>query len=37
MKDIPESALAATLDRLILWLMLLALAGVLTAAARASP
>ena len=32
MKDIPESALAATLDRLILCLMLLALAGVLTAA-----
>ena len=32
MKAIPESALAATLDRLILSLMLLALAGVLTAA-----
>src|SRR3984957_12478693 len=32
MKDIPESALAPTLDRLILCLMLLALAGVLTAA-----
>src|ERR1700730_5137950 len=32
MKDIPESALAATLDRLILCFMLLALAGVLTAA-----
>ena len=32
MKDIPESGLAATLDRLILCLMLLALAGVLTAA-----
>jgi disulfide bond formation protein DsbB len=32
MKAIPESALAATLDRLILCLMLLALAGVLTAA-----
>jgi disulfide bond formation protein DsbB len=32
MKDILDSALAATLDRLILCLMLLALAGVLTAA-----
>jgi len=32
MKAISEAALAATLDRLILCLMLLALAGVLTAA-----
>jgi disulfide bond formation protein DsbB len=32
MKDILDSALVATLDRLILFLMLLALAGVLTAA-----
>jgi disulfide bond formation protein DsbB len=32
MKDMPESTLASTLDRLILSLMLLALAGVLTAA-----
>jgi disulfide bond formation protein DsbB len=32
MRDIIDPALAVTLDRLILWLMLLVLAGVLTAA-----